>query len=69
METSVLSDNGCDFAGKSGIKGEIMLFESEKKWILENMKNPNEIIIELALYSVRMMDINDEPTEFFFYKL
>lgn len=33
------------------------------------MKNPNEIIIELALYSVRMMDINDEPTEFFFYKL
>lgn len=27
------------------------------------MQNPNDIIKELALYSVSMMDANDEPTD------
>ena len=49
-----------------------MLLESEKKWISENMSNanevlsmsdPNDIITELALYSVSKMDKDDNPTE------
>jgi hypothetical protein len=50
----------------------MMLLESEKKWISENMSNanevlsmsdPNDIITELALYSVSKMDKDDNPTE------
>ena len=49
-----------------------MLLESEKEWVKKNMRNakevlgmqnPNDIIKELALYSVSMMDANDEPTD------
>ena len=49
-----------------------MLSESEKRWISENMSNanevlsmsdPNDIITELALYSVSKMDKDDNPTE------
>ncbi len=49
-----------------------MLLESKKKWISENMSNanevlsmndPNDIITELALYSVSKMDKDDNPTE------
>ena len=49
-----------------------MLLESEKRWISENMSNanevlsmsdPNDIITELALYSVSKMDKDDNPTE------
>lgn len=49
-----------------------MLLESEKEWVKKNMpnekevlgmQNPNDIIKELALYSVSMMDANDEPTD------
>ena len=48
-----------------------MLLESEKRWISENMSNanevlsmsdPNDIITELALYSVSKMDKDDNPT-------
>jgi hypothetical protein len=50
----------------------MMLLESEKEWVKKNMpnakevlgmQNPNDIIKELALYSVSMMDANDEPTD------
>ncbi|MDX8417124.1 hypothetical protein [Absicoccus intestinalis] len=50
----------------------MMLLESEKRWISENMSNanevlsmsdPNDIITELALYSVSKMDKDDNPTE------
>ena len=50
----------------------MMLLESKKKWISENMSNanevlsmndPNDIITELALYSVSKMDKDDNPTE------
>ena len=50
----------------------MMLLESENRWISENMSNanevlsmsdPNDIITELALYSVSKMDKDDNPTE------